>query len=106
MICEITYSTRCQATIVDCLGDHWTYGNEFKTLQEAIDWVTFVIDDGVGLIQPDAIKGAFICDCNTGELLAECRPDDVEDSNEDYGDWDYNEDMGFDPYMGCYSDDC
>ena len=21
-------------------------------------------------------------------------------------DWGYNEDMGFDPYMGCYSDDC
>ena len=21
-------------------------------------------------------------------------------------DWDYNEDMGYDPYMGCYTDDC
>ena len=21
-------------------------------------------------------------------------------------DWGYDEDMGFDPYMGCYTDDC
>lgn len=21
-------------------------------------------------------------------------------------DWGYNEDMGYDPYMGCYTDDC
>lgn len=31
----------------------------------------------------------------------------LEDDDSDEGDdWDYNEDMGFDPYMGCYSDDC
>lgn len=30
-------------------------------------------------------------------------PDDEED-DEDYDDCDYE--MGFDPYMGCYSDDC
>ena len=31
--------------------------------------------------------------------------DDEED--EDYDpDWDYNEDMGYDPYLGAYSDDC
>ena len=28
-----------------------------------------------------------------------------EDEPEDE-DWGYNEDMGFDPYMGCYTDDC
>lgn len=30
--------------------------------------------------------------------------DDYEDENEDYEP--SNLDMGFDPYMGCYSDDC
>ena len=29
-----------------------------------------------------------------------------DDDEEDEPDWDYNEDMGFDPYLGCYTDDC
>lgn len=29
--------------------------------------------------------------------------DEEEEPDED---WDYNEDMGFDPYLGCYTDDC
>ena len=30
-----------------------------------------------------------------------------QEDEDDYDcDWGYNEDMGFDPYMGCYSDDC
>ena len=35
---------------------------------------------------------------------AECVPEKSSDDN--CGDWDYNEDMGYDPYMGCYTDDC
>ena len=35
-----------------------------------------------------------------GEIVAEvAEPDDDPD-------WDYNEDMGYDPYLGCYTDDC
>ena len=26
--------------------------------------------------------------------------------DDEFLDWDYNEDMGFDPYLGCYTDDC
>ena len=30
-----------------------------------------------------------------------------EDEDPDYDcDWGYNEDMGFDAYLGCYTDDC
>ena len=29
-----------------------------------------------------------------------------DDEDEEFLDWDYNEDMGFDPYLGCYTDDC
>lgn len=30
-----------------------------------------------------------------------------EEEEEDFDeDWGYNEDMGFDPYLGCYTDDC
>lgn len=32
--------------------------------------------------------------------------DDVERYPEDYPELDFNEDFGFDPYMGCYTDDC
>lgn len=105
MTCEIMYATTCKATVVDSLGDSWEYQSEFKTLKEAIDWATFMIDDGVGLIQHDAIHEIIIWDVNTGEVLAECSPD-VSDSDEEYEDWGYNEDMGFDPYLGCYTDDC
>ena len=32
--------------------------------------------------------------------------DSEEDAAEDCGDWDYNEDEGFDPYEGCWTGDC
>jgi hypothetical protein len=42
-----------------------------------------------------------ICpDCWNGMFGQE---EDEEDPDEDWG---YNEDMGFDPYLGCYTDDC
>ena len=49
---------------------------------------------------------ASIWDANTGELYATCWGDDEFIPEEDYGDWDYNEDEGFDPYMGEYTWDC
>ena len=60
-------------------------------------------------------KITFI-DTNTGELLLECSrtvagptaiaDDDDDDDDYDPEDWGYNEDMGYDPYLGCYTDDC
>lgn len=44
-----------------------------------------------------------ICpDCWNGMFGQEEEEED-EDPDEDLG---YNEDMGFDPYLGCYTDDC
>lgn len=105
MTCEIMYATTCKATVTDTLGDHWEYQTEFHNLKDAINWATFMIDDGAGLIHKDSILGIVIWDVNTGEVLAECTPD-TPNSEENYEDWDYNEDMGFDPYLGCYTDDC
>lgn len=45
----------------------------------------------------------FICPYNAqngGDCEYFCGED------EPYDEPDYNEDMGFDPYMGCYTDDC
>lgn len=34
-------------------------------------------------------------------------PEDLSAAEEmGWDDWGYNEDMGYDPYMGCYTDDC
>ena len=46
-----------------------------------------------------------ICpDCWNGMFgQAEDEAEEEEDPDEDWG---YNEDMGFDPYLGCYTDDC
>ena len=40
-------------------------------------------------------------DMDTGEVVAEAAEPDP-----DFEDWGYNEDCGYDPYMGCYTDDC
>lgn len=52
---------------------------------------------------------ASIWDSNTGEVYASCSWDNESIPEEDYGawdDWGYNEDEGFDPYMGEYTWDC
>lgn len=49
----------------------------------------------------DAIR---VIDLTTGEIVLEAEVGDGDD--DDYADWDYNEDMGFDPYLGCFTDDC
>jgi len=53
---------------------------------------------------------ASIWNANTGELAATCwwqEGDDViEEDYDAWDDWGYNEDEGFDPYMGEYTWDC
>ena len=64
---------------------------------------------------------ATIWDSNTGEVYASCSWDDEFIPEEDYPDydednywddgcpiedWNYNEDEGFDPYLGEYTWDC
>jgi len=52
------------------------------------------------------ISVIYICDANTGEILATCEPEtEGPTAVEDWED-NYNEDEGFDPYLGCYTDDC
>lgn len=44
---------------------------------------------------------ASLVDGETGEVIASS-----DDYDEDYEPADIDSDMGFDPYMGCFSDDC
>lgn len=103
---EIMYATFCEATVYETNGDSWSYNYQFKTLKDAIKWAQFQIEARPISFE---IKRIYISSCDTGEILAMCTPDDVDEDSSDesyWDDWDYNEDMGFDPYMGCYSDDC
>ena len=43
---------------------------------------------------------AYLVDGKTGEVI------ESSDNWEDYEPADIDSDMGFDPYMGCFSDDC
>ena len=53
------------------------------------------------------IVSSYIYSAETGEIVATITREDDEDENDpEWDDWGYNEDMGFDPYMGCYTDDC
>lgn len=47
----------------------------------------------------DAIQ---VLDMETGEIILSA---DVENHLDDEPDW-IDDDMGFDPYLGCYTDDC
>jgi hypothetical protein len=42
-----------------------------------------------------------IINIETGEVVW-----NAANREDDDPDWGYNEDMGFDPYLGCYTDDC
>lgn len=72
----------------------------FGSLDDALAYAEEEID-----VRCQAIF-ATIWDSNTGEVYASCSWDDESIPEEDYGDWDYNEDEGFDPYLGEYTWDC
>ena len=99
----IEYATFCEATVYETNGDSWSYNYTFSNLREAEEWARFQIEVRPLNFEIDRI---YITDSDTGEILLTCRPDDAEDDEEPCDDWGYNEDMGFDPYIGCYTDDC
>ena len=68
------------------------------SLKECAEFITYKMEQDTSIIL------GIICNWDTGEVVAS-----VERENEDFAencDWGYNEDMGFDPYLGYYTDDC
>ena len=99
-----TILSNCQVTLSD-ENHSWTPEYSFATLEDALAYCEDQID------YRQQATHAFVFDSKTGEVYAECETeeDDYDDYDdwEGYGeDWNYNEDMGFDPYCGCYTDDC
>lgn len=94
----------CSITVADINGNHWEWNN---LLRMPFDKALLVAEDifaGQFVFNPQDIECLYIIDTDTGELLATCEPDEEQQDN--YDDWDYDEDCGFDPYLGCYTDDC
>lgn len=90
---SITFSDDCHS---------WEAPFDFHSINDALAYAENEID-----VRLQALH-ASIWDTQTGELYVTCSAEGAEDPEEenDFSDWDYNEDMGFDPYMGCYTDDC
>ena len=90
---SITFSDDCHT---------WEAPFDFHSINDALAYAENEID-----VRLQALH-ASIWDTKTGELYVTCSADHVEEDEEEDcdPDWGYNEDMGFDPYMGCYSDDC
>ena len=96
------YSTFMTLYVYAC-GMTATVDMECKPLDEVLDFVQDIFDDKT-FFHGDSVEQVCVIDSKTGELIAECVPEKAfEDA---YDDWTYNEDMGYDPYLGCYTDDC
>ena len=77
-----------------------------KPLDDTLGYVDCIFNDAT-MFRAECVDYVHAINSDTGELIAECVPDSKVSNENDYDlDWGYNEDMGFDPYMGCYTDDC
>ena len=88
---------------VSALGMTATVDMGCKPLNEVLDFIEHIFNDDT-MFCGKYVQKVVATDTKTGELIAECVPEKAfEDA---YDDWAYNEDMGYDPYLGCYTDDC
>ena len=105
----LTYGSAFEIRIATVTNEVFT--NEFGsgTLNDAVEYVNDIFEDATP-IRAEFVKQILVIDAHTGEILAECYPDpecgptEADFENENYDpDWGYNEDTGFDPYLGCYT---
>ena len=71
-----------------------------EVLTDMVDcvWANHAVYDNG---EESGLRWVDCIDMDTGEVIAERSNWDELDP-----DWGYNEDCGFDPYVGCYTDDC
>lgn len=73
--------------------------SEGYTLKECADFISENLEHSLSCVSADII------DIHTGEIVATIEKEEQEITEEDWYDW-RDDEIGFDPYMGCYSDDC
>jgi len=88
---------RCSVTLCNENDGIYDAPTTFEDINAAIAYCKEEID-----VRQQAIS-AVIWDTNTGEIYATCGEDEEEEFFDD-GDWD--REIGFDPYEGCYTYDC
>lgn len=87
-------------------GTELTYGGDESkpmNLKEAMDFLEEKMREDLTVID------AFLCDAETGEVVATLERENEDFADEDWyaDEWrdDYDE-VGYNPYMGCYDFDC
>lgn len=85
-------------------GTELTYcgENDASTLKDCTDFIEGRMSEDL------AILSAYLCDAETGEVVATITRDN-EDFIEEENWYDYRDDYdecGYNPYMGCYDFDC
>lgn len=76
----IHYSTNCTVAVIMTNGELWNWGLPVITLAEAMDLAEAILTDKCGLLS-ECVEVVYITDSGTGELLAECRPEDIKNNN-------------------------
>ena len=92
---------RCSVTLCNENDGVYNTPAPFEDINAALAYCEEEID-----VRQQAIS-AVIWDTDTGEICAVCGFDENNIPEEDYPVWDDDVDeSGFDPYLGCYTDDC
>ena len=82
-------------------GTELTYcgENDDSTLKDCMDFIEGRMTDDLTIVS------AYVCDAETGEIVATINRDNDDFIDDEYYEPDYDE-CGFNPYMGCYDFDC
>ena len=83
-------------------GTELTYGGDESkpmNLKEAMDFLEEKMREDLTVID------AFLCDAETGEIVATLERENEDYLDDEYYEPDYDE-CGYNPYMGCYDFDC
>ncbi len=96
---------RCSVTLCNENDGLYDAPTTFEDINAALAYCEEEID-----VHQQAIS-AVIWDTETGEIYATCGCDEDDIAEEDYPTWDpweddWDREMGFDPYEGCYTYDC
>ena len=74
-----------------------------ELMRELLDCKNFDAEITVMDIAGNGMNIDYVATASENPCIAVVSADDEPDYD---CDWGYNEDMGYDPYMGCYTDDC
>ena len=98
------YSTFMTLDVYGC-GMTAQVDMDCKPLDEVLDFVSHIFDNDT-FFHADCVESVHVIDSNTGELIAECKPD-KKSKELDFDAIDKTDlETGFNPYEGCYDYDC